>query len=307
MSHPTLTHNLDNEALINLFRMDIRIYHSANTVELYLDALMRFSQSIKGNNLLDVTKQDIMTFFRRIITNEYSQSYINLHNAALRAFYNTMKKFHIINNDRSLYLPRHRSLAGKKLPRFLGEGEIARVIEAGPDVNTFKGIRDRAILELLYSTGIRAQELLSLYSGDIDINSSTLYITAGKGDKPRVVPVGCKAIEALKAYLAVREKFKIGKTDVLFLTMRGRPIRSRKYIWDIVNHYCLKTLGRSGYSHLIRHTCATHELENGMDIRYIQEQLGHKSLSTTAKYTHVDLKYLKGQHSKLFGRQSEPL
>lgn len=306
MSPPNLTHNLDNEALINLFRMDIQIYHSANTVTLYLDALMRFSQSIKGNNLLDATKTDIMTFFKRIIMKEYSQSYINLHNAALRAFYNTMKKFHIISNDRSLYLPRHRSLAGKKLPRFLGEGEIARVIEEGPDINTFKGIRDRAILELLYSTGIRAQELLSLYSGDIDFNNATLYIT-GKGNKPRVVPVGCKAIEALKAYLAVRDKIKIGKTDVLFLTMRGRPIRSRKYIWDIVNQYCLKTLGRSGYSHLIRHTCATHELENGMDIRYIQEQLGHESISTTAKYLHVDLKYLKEQHSKLFGGQSEPL
>lgn len=306
MSPPNLTHNLDNEALINLFRMDIQIYHSANTVTLYLDALMRFSLSIKGNNLLDATKTDIMTFFKRIIMKEYSQSYINLHNAALRAFYNTMKKFHIISNDRSLYLPRHRSLAGKKLPRFLGEGEITRVIEEGPDINTFKGIRDRAILELLYSTGIRAQELLSLYSGDIDFNNSTLYIT-GKGNKPRVVPVGCKAIEALKAYLAVRDKIKIGKTDVLFLTMRGRPIRSRKYVWDIVNQYCFKTLGRSGYTHLIRHTCATHELENGMDIRYIQEQLGHERISTTAKYLHVDLKYLKAQHSKLFGGQSEPL
>jgi site-specific recombinase XerD len=176
---------------------------------------------------------------------------------------------------------------------------MSQLIES-PDHHTFTGIRDKLILSILYDTGMRASEILNLTVQDIDFSSLLVFISNAKGGKQRYVPIGEKTVEILKDYLPLRNMIQKRNIQTLLLSYNGMPIKSTKTIWDIVNRHGVKATGKSVYTHLIRHTTATHLLQNGADIRDICEILGHKTISTTQKYTHTDITHLKREYKKAF-------
>jgi integrase/recombinase XerC len=181
-----------------------------------------------------------------------------------------------------------------RLPDFMTLDVVTQLVEA-PDTDTDSGKRDRAILELLYGSGLRVSELVGLNLGDVSLDERLVRVL-GKGRKERVIPFGRKAAAALDAYLGIRGRLigLINKTagDAIFLNMRGGRLTTRS-IWDIVNQYVGQLSQRlKVHPHTLRHTFATHLLSAGADLRSIQELLGHESLSTTQKYTHVSMEQL---------------
>jgi integrase/recombinase XerC len=212
--------------------------------------------------------------------------------AALKAFFRYLKRRGIVAKDPAADLasPKVR----KPLPTFLGVDAARDVMEtpAGDDPTSS---RDRAVLELLYGSGLRVSELVRLDLGHVDLTTGLVNVL-GKGRKERVVPLGKKSIEALRAYLNVRAQIPAPSSTLdpaaLFVTKRGARLGVRQ-VQLFVHRYGALGAGRGDlHPHALRHTCATHMLEGGADLRAIQEMLGHASLATTQRYTHVSLEQL---------------
>ena len=181
---------------------------------------------------------------------------------------------------------------GRDLPDVLSVPEVTALIEA-PDTSEPPGVRDRAILETLYSGGIRASELTGLCLGDLDLNQGTMSVL-GKRQKRRIAHLGSYAIAALEDYLAARPAMGRPDHDHVFVNLRGSPLTSRS-VQRVIERYARQALpGRTEVSpHTLRHTFATHMLDAGADLRVVQELLGHESLSSTQIYTHVSIDRLK--------------
>jgi integrase/recombinase XerC len=211
--------------------------------------------------------------------------------AAVKAFFRYLHRRGVVQMDPAAELasPKVR----RPLPTFLGVDAAREVVESA-EVATPAGARDRAILELLYGSGLRLSELVELDIGDVDLVAGAVRVH-GKGNKQRVAPVGRAAIHAVQAYLEVRSSVSLGKDchpTALFLSARGVRIGVRR-VQLLVHRYGALGAGRSDlHPHALRHTCATHMLEGGADLRAIQEMLGHASLATTQRYTHVSLEQL---------------
>jgi len=199
------------------------------------------------------------------------------------------------NPASELELPR---LPRQTLPQVLSPAEVESVL-AVPNVQTPIGLRDRAALEVLYSTGIRRMELVSLSVFDIDFNAGTVFVCQGKGRKDRLLPIGERALAWLRQYLdEVREHWQIDPTDTaLFVSQCGQRLSGDR-ISERVREYIQRSgVGKPGACHLFRHAAATAMLENGADIRYIQSMLGHSNIHTTEVYTHVSIGKLKAVHA----------
>ncbi len=191
----------------------------------------------------------------------------------------------------------------KKLPNYLSASEVERLI-AAPNARKPQGIRDQAVLELMYATGLRASEVTTLKLLSLDFEDGIVRIL-GKGSKERIVPMGRKARESVRRYMdKVRPEWakKGAAGEALFLTRLGRPM-SRQSVWAILKDCAKKSrLGKKIYPHILRHSFATHLLEGGADLRVVQELLGHADIVTTQIYTHVDRSRLKGIHQKFHPR-----
>ncbi len=188
---------------------------------------------------------------------------------------------------------------GFYLPRFLNQSEIETLL-AAPDTSTESGLRDRAILEIMYASGLRVSEAVNLRIHDIDLDSGILTCT-GKGSKTRRVPVGSSAVEWLKSYLAVRRKIENIENDKLFVNSNGSPV-SRHTIYVSITEYAEKC-GFTGVSpHTLRHSFATHLVQNNADIRSVQQMLGHVDISTTQVYTHITSAQLKRNYDRFHPR-----
>ena len=218
--------------------------------------------------------------------------------AAVASFFSwlTRESLVLYNPASDLDLPRKEL----RLPRsVLSASEVEAVMNV-PDISTPLGIRDRAILEVLYSTGIRRSELCHLNQGDLDFDRGVLRIEQGKGNKDRYVPIGERAVKWIEKYLVdVRPRLCPALNEpALFLNtlgLRMNPNRLGSQIHQIIS---AAGIGKQGSCHLFRHTFATLLLENGCDVRYVQEMLGHSKLETTAVYTHVSIRTLKLMHAK---------
>jgi integrase/recombinase XerD len=219
------------------------------------------------------------------------------HTNPLKAFFRWMARenYVLYNPAADLELPR----IGRRLPKhILTVSEVEKVL-AMPVIATPMGIRDRAIMETFYSTGMRRQELLDLIIYDLDIERGTVMIRQGKGDKDRVVPIGERALAWIVKYLEdVRPEYATGADKgIVFLSALGQPI-SGGWLAQIIHAYIEGArIGKKGSCHIFRHTMATLMLENGADIRFIQAMLGHAELSTTEIYTQVSIKKLKAIHT----------
>jgi integrase/recombinase XerC len=189
----------------------------------------------------------------------------------------------------------------KKLPAFLAEDEAAAVVET-PQGGTLKDLRDRAILELLYASGLRVGELVGLNDENVDMPQQLVRVL-GKGKKQRIVPFGEFAARALERYLSERDRLALGKPEdtghiPVFVSVNGRRLDARD-VKRLVERTRLKLpSGRRLTAHTLRHSFATHLLERGADLRAIQELLGHSSLATTQKYTHITLEHLRAEYEK---------
>jgi integrase/recombinase XerD len=200
---------------------------------------------------------------------------------------------HILSNPAAdLEMPKQ----ARQLPKHLmSVSEVESVINAAP-VHSAPGVRDRAMLEVLYSSGIRRGELVALQVRDIDTERGTLMVRKGKGKKDRLIPLGERACAWVKRYLLeVRHQLLGADTHAMFLTNYGEPFEKNR-LSDLVKGYMRAAGQASGNCHAFRHACATHMLEGGADIRHIQIILGHSQLSTTEIYTHVAIEQLKAVH-----------
>ena len=215
----------------------------------------------------------------------------------IRALFSWLVKGnHLLSNPASdLELPR----LDKRLPKvILSQSEVEAILNA-VDVSEPMGVRDRAILEVLYSTGMRRMEIINLRWDDIDTERGTVFIREGKGKVDRMVPIGARALAWCEKYLyGVRSEFDLtGHDPSLFLTSLGEAFTPNRMTQLVRNHIKAADIGKSGSCHLFRHSCATLMLENGADIRYIQQLLGHAKLDTTQIYTQVSIRQLKQVHT----------
>jgi len=264
---------------------------SINTVGAYRNDLESFTTFLcneyftLARDQLDLRRIDhiaIRSYLAHLARKKLSRSSIARHLSALRSFFKYLMREEMVdvNPARGVATPRRE----KHLPSVLQTADIALLLEA-PDLSSPLGIRDRAWLELLYASGLRISELVGIDIDDIEIRARLVKVR-GKGAKERIVPFGTKAEEAIRAYLPVRN----GSEDesALFVNYRGERITARS-VRRLFNGYVRDASLRGGVSpHTLRHSFATHLLNAGADLRAIQELLGHASLSTTQKYTHLN-------------------
>jgi integrase/recombinase XerC len=264
---------------------------SINTIGAYRDDLESFVGFLcndyftMGRDLVDLRSVDHLTiraYLAHLARRKLARTSIARHLSALRTFFKYLMREGLaeVNPARGVATPKRE----KHLPSVMQTSEIALLLEQ-PDLSTNLGIRDRAWLELLYASGLRISELVGIDLDDIELRARLVKVR-GKGSKERIVPFGSKAEEAVRAYLAVREGD--AEENALFLNYRGARITTRS-VRRLFDGYLRDASLRSGISpHTMRHSFATHLLNAGADLRGIQELLGHASLSTTQKYTHLN-------------------
>jgi integrase/recombinase XerD len=218
--------------------------------------------------------------------------------STLQSFFQWLSKYnHISGNPASeLVLPK----LGKHLPRAVFTIREIELVLNGIDIESPLGLRDRAILETLYSTGIRRMELCNLKNPDLNLEEGFVMVREGKNNKDRVVPIGERAIAWLDKYLWESRPLLAPDPDygMVFLTKDGKPIKPKHLTWITNKYVKMSGSGKTGSCHIFRHTMATLMLDGGADIRYIQEMLGHARLETTQVYTSVSKKKLKEVHKK---------
>ena len=276
---------------------------AANTVLAYQRDLGRLCAFAKQMNraLATLDRSDLEAFVRELMVSGLSPRSVARHVASVRGFY----RFLVLDGHLTaspaddVQAPR----AWPALPRFLSLDEVDRLLDQ-PDTKTPGGLRDRALLELLYATGMRVSELVTLRVGDVNLDRG-LLTCLGKGAKERMVPVGGPATAWTRRYLATARPALLKRRESvhLFLNARGGPALSRVGFWKIVKKYGRQAgLRRELSPHTLRHSFATHLLERGADLRVIQTLLGHADLSTTQIYTHIIEARLRAIHDEFHPR-----
>jgi integrase/recombinase XerC len=265
---------------------------------------------VRIDQLLLSTQTDALRAYLAFLNEkDYSKATVARKLATLRSFYKFLvKRSHITSNPVvSIRTPKQE----KKLPRFLEYDEIKRLL-ATPPVNTWLGARDRAMLETLYSTGIRVSELVALNMDDVDFLGEVVHVR-GKGKKERIAPIGSSALQTIQHYMEYRNKRaqSNGNFDakVLFVNKHGRRLSTRSVRRKMDKYLKIAGLDPAISPHTLRHSFATHMLNNGADLRSVQELLGHQSLSTTQIYTHLTTRKLKevydGAHPRNNGHDGD--
>jgi len=273
---------------------------SEKTVAAYADDVRRYieyAQSVGIDHPDRVTRDHVIGHLIALRDEGLSARSIARHLSAIRRFHEFLCTERLAaRNPVSGFDAPHLVRA---LPHDLSAEDVERLVDA-PDASTSEGIRDTAILELFYSCGLRISELAGLPMRDVSLDESALRVR-GKGSKVRLVPLGAQAIERIKAWLRVRGESN-PRDDTLFVSTRGRRM-GRTSVWTVVKKYSrLANIKRNVTPHMLRHSFATHLLDNGADLRAVQEMLGHADISTTQIYTHVSVERLKRAHKEFHPR-----
>lgn len=274
-----------------------------NTIISYRYDLIKYINFLKKNNIssFNQTKKDLVNnYFVYLRKKNLEINSISRNLVAVKMLYRFLLIEGFIKEDITglIEFPR----MSKKLPHVLSLREINLLLDKA-NFKSNLGLRDLAILELLYATGLRVSELIYLKIDDINMENCMLKCL-GKGSKERIIPFGSKAYQSLRLYLdKVRQKLvKNPNEDILFLNSRGERL-SRQGIFYLVKKYVLKAgIEKKVTPHTLRHTLATHLLENGADLRSVQEMLGHSDISTTQIYTHVSRKWVSEEYYRAFPR-----
>ncbi len=264
---------------------------SGHTINNYTIDLDSFSLFLAGKDISQVNHLVLRRFLAEMRSKSYAKRTIARKLASLRSFFKFLYREGYIKSNPVTAISSPR--LDKKLPKFLDVNKVVQLI-LKPDTNTNAGLRDRAILETLYSTGIRVSELVGLDSGDIDYISGVIKVF-GKGSKERMVPIGDEALNAIRRYNKKKDK---KDKDAVFLNNRAGRLTDRS-VRRILDKYVRQCAIEEKISpHSLRHSFATHLLDRGADLRSVQELLGHMNLSTTQIYTHVTMDRLKSVYDK---------
>ncbi|MBI4432815.1 MAG: tyrosine recombinase XerC [Candidatus Omnitrophica bacterium] len=283
------------------YYLKIEKNYSPLTLSSYASDLRRFRRFLENVSLEEAD----LVFFRRYLAhlNEkgFSKRTVARHVATLRTYYRFLVREGFVKKNPLMLLSTPK--LQKKLPMVLDEGEIQRLLESPED--DLSGRRDRALLETIYSTGMRVSELVGLDVHGIDFIGGVCRVL-GKGKKERLCPIGGQALRAIRRYLEARRQSKDADAKPLFLNHsrhnRGSRLTTRS-VRRVVDEYIEKTCRRENVSpHTLRHSFATHLLNRGADLRSVQELLGHENLSTTQIYTHVSTTRLKEAYAKAHPR-----
>lgn len=277
---------------------------SANTRQAYERDLRLFCKTLGFKNsdaLVNVSREQITGYMTQLKEKGLAAATIARKLAAIKAFYRFMTAEGYMDANPAEVV--EAGTKGIKLPRVLSEDEVVRLLNQ-PDITTAEGFRDRTMLEVLYATGMRVSELINLTLERVDLNMK--YIIAfGKGSKERIVPLGSVAAEFLQQYLEkVRPKLTYAgrNTNIVFLAFGGHEL-TRQRFWQIIRAYGRKAnINKALTPHILRHSFATHLLDNGADLRSVQELLGHSDISTTQIYTHLTNKRLRDIYAKAHPR-----
>jgi tyrosine recombinase XerC len=289
---------LDRFVLKFINYLEIEKNASGHTVTNYKIDLKDFAESIKNKPIEQLTHIDVRLFLAKMKEKNFSRRSIARKMACLRSFFKFLYREGYIKSNPGAGFSTLK--IEKKLPLFLDVNEVVKLLES-PDPSEDVGLRDRAILETLYSTGIRVSELTGMDRDDIDFISGVLKVR-GKGKKERLVPIGDKALRAIRAYFERAGISDINEKKPVFLNKGKRRVSDRA-VRRIVDKYIRKTSLNVNISpHSLRHSFATHMLDRGADLRSVQELLGHANLSTTQIYTHVTTDRLKAIYDKVHPR-----
>jgi integrase/recombinase XerC len=275
--------------------LQIEKRYSLHTVRSYLNDLDQFSRYQLSIGLPDdpsgVTSHEVRAWIVSMLENNYSTISVHRKISCLRVYFRYLRKEGVIKNDplEKVVLPKRK----KTLPVFVEEEAMVRLLDNSSFGEDFAGIRNRTIIEMLYITGMRRSELISLRDNDIDLEEGSVKVT-GKRNKQRIIPLVKPVIPHLKEYMKVRNEST--ETDIngwFFITDKGNKLYD-KYVYNIVNNYlAMVTTIEKKSPHILRHTFATHMLNRGADLNSIKELLGHANLSATQVYTHNTFEKLR--------------
>ncbi|MBA7596486.1 Tyrosine recombinase XerC [subsurface metagenome] len=270
---------------------------SPYTVRNYTTDLLDFFQFLKAKgigSLKEVNRHTLRDYLSHLMEKGFVKASIARKLSAIRSFYRYLLREEIIST--SPVATTSSPKLDRRLPSFLTIEEINRLLEA-PDSSTPQGLRDRALMELLYASGLRVSELVSINLEQVNLDTNEIRVW-GKGSKERVVLIGKPAARALTAYLNQGRPRLLGKkrSNALFLNRYGKRLIERRVQRILEKYTNIAGIGKRVYPHMLRHTFATHLLDGGADLRVVQELLGHASLSSTQIYTHVS----KSQAKKVY-------
>ena len=284
---------------INRFKRFLQVEKglSPNSIYSYTYDLKKFNEYLTSNNknILAATQEDVQQFLKFEKTKKKNSSRTQARSlAAIRQFYNFLA-----NTDQGIDNPTTKIESPhieKTLPDFLTIKEVERLFESISEDDPYE-LRDKTIFELLYSSGLRISEAIELESGHIDFENSFINVV-GKGDKERIVPINEEAKRLLLKYLKESRQDILGtrESEYLFISKKGSML-NRKSVWRLLKNYVAGTrINKNITPHTLRHSFATHLLENGADLRSVQELLGHMDISTTQVYTHLAKENLQKIH-----------
>jgi integrase/recombinase XerC len=278
--------------------------YSEHTVRAYMTDLLKFSGFLKEKEILNdgadiscVDEVSIRAYVGWLYGKKNSRKSISRKLASIRTFFEFLMREGVVRKNSAKLVPTPRG--EKKLPAFLTVDEAFKLIETA-ETKGILGLRDRAMLELLYSSGIRVSELVGINLINVNLTSSLVKVL-GKGSKERIVPLGSKAQEAIRQFIEKRHELH-PKGDFLFVNSRGGRLTARSVGRIVKKYSIISGIPKNVSPHVLRHTFATHLLGSGADLRAIQEMLGHSSLSTTQRYTHTSIEKIMEIYDKTHPR-----
>lgn len=271
---------------------------SVNTIASYKSDLMLFLNHLSNSgvdDLNDVNYKHVADFFKQLYNAGLNSSSAARYYSSVKGFFKYLSAMEYITGNAVEKVPPPK--LKKNLPEVLTFNEVDSILNK-PDTQNKLGLRDKAVLELMYACGLRVSELINLRISDLYFNEEIIRVF-GKGSKERIVPVGSSAVEWVNNYIKqsrpLLEK-KSKSENIVFLNARGTKL-SRMGIWKIIDRYLKEAkIEKKAHPHTFRHSFATHLLEGGADLRAVQEMLGHADISTTQIYTHIDRDYIKQVH-----------
>jgi integrase/recombinase XerC len=295
-------HDDDKQLLSNfLAQLTIEKRASQYTVKSYkrdLNCLSTYCESKSISLWTDLKQTDIRSYMASRHRQGLSSTSLQRELSAIRSFFNFLLKNQLTDNNPGQYIKAPKKT--RKLPKTLDVDQIKSLLEAG--TNSTIEIRDLAMFELFYSSGIRLSELAQLNLTDIDLTDKSLMVRSGKGGKSRMLPIGSKAVVAINTWLKHRIKSITSTETALFISTRGTRLGQRSIELRLKQWCKKKGIAENIHPHMLRHSFATHLLESSQDLRAVQELLGHSNISTTQIYTHLDFQHLADVYDRAHPR-----